>query len=142
MRGIEEWHADCCQRLMSKAPGYQSKPNHRIRESSVAETVSVSVRGQTLAESGDVLRVDEDGHPVRYYFPRLAVRTDLLERSQTVTRCPFKGAATYFTLDIGGQKLVDAVWSYEDPYEEHRGLKDRLAFYEEKFPELEIRVGG
>lgn len=62
-----------------------------------------------------------------------------LEPSATTTECPFKGVARYFDLNVGGQRYKDAVWSYEDPYDEHRALKERLAFYEDKVPGMEIR---
>jgi large subunit ribosomal protein L3 len=88
----------------------------------------------------DVVRVDEEGCPPRYYFPRPDVRMDLLERTPSMTRCPFKGAASYFTLDLFGKKLTDACWSYEEPCDEHAGLRGRIAFYLEKFPELELRM--
>jgi uncharacterized protein (DUF427 family) len=125
---------------MEKAPGYRARPEHQIRETLLGHKVTVSVAGDTVAESNAVLRVDEDGHRARYYFPRDDVRFEVLDRSATTTRCPFKGVASYFDINVGGKTLKDAIWSYEDPYEEHRGLAGRLAFYEEKFPELEIRI--
>lgn len=102
--------------------------------------MEVALDDVVIASSTDVIRVDEDGAPPRYYFQRKHVRMDLLERSDTVTRCPFKGTASYFTLNLSGKRLPDAIWSYEDPYEEHAGLKGRVAFYLEKFPELELRM--
>jgi uncharacterized protein (DUF427 family) len=121
---------------MAKAPGYQRNPQHQIVEMPMAQTVSVFVADRLVAESDDVVRVVEEGCPPRYYFPRSAVHTDLLEPSDTTTRCPFKGIASYYTLNVDGERLLDAVWSYEEPYEEHRGLKQRLAFYTEKFPNM------
>lgn len=58
------------------------------------------------------------------------------------TQCPFKGTAHYFNLRAGGQRFADAIWSYEEPYEEHQALKERLAFYDEKLPTLRITPRG
>lgn len=123
---------------MSKAPGYVKHPDHRIVEKRVGELLRVEFGGELIAESDDVIVVTEDGHPVRYYFPRSGVRMETLEPSGTTTRCPFKGTASYFSLTAGGKRLEDAVWSYEDPFDEHVGLKGRLAFYDDKYPEIRI----
>ncbi|HWO14756.1 MAG TPA: DUF427 domain-containing protein [Polyangiaceae bacterium] len=126
---------------MAKAPGYRARPGHNIREAQEQQVVRVVARDLTVAESRSTIRVEERGHPVRYYFPKRDVHTDLLERTDTTSRCPFKGTANYFTLAIAGHRFIDAVWTYEEPYDEHRDLQGLLAFYTEKFPELELRVG-
>jgi uncharacterized protein (DUF427 family) len=126
---------------MSKSPGHQKMPDHKVRERHLRERVRVELGGQVIAESDDVIRVDEDDHPARYYFPREAVPMGVLKRTATTTQCPFKGTAHYFTLAVGERKLPDAVWSYEEPYDEHRDLKDRLAFYDDKIPDIHVVVG-
>jgi uncharacterized protein (DUF427 family) len=123
---------------MSKSPGHQKWPNHKVLEAAVNQRVTVEIGGQRVADSADVIRVDEDGSPVRYYFPRADVRMDALERTATSTVCPFKGTAHYFSLRLGGRVLNDAVWTYEEPYDEHRDLKERLAFYDDKYRDIRV----
>ena len=123
---------------MSRSPGHQKWPDHEVRETRVGRRMKVEIDGDIIANSADVIRVDETEHPVRYYFPRADVKMDKLERSDTTTECPFKGIAHYFSVRRGDNTLRDAVWTYEDPYDEHRALEERIAFYEERFSSIRI----
>lgn len=122
------------------SPGHRQWPEHKIAERPLGQRAQVWAAGRLVADSQDVLRVDEDDQPVRYYFPRRDVKTSKLERSLTTTQCPFKGTARYFHLRLDRGRLRDAVWSYEAPYDEHLALKDRLAFYDERTPEIRIET--
>jgi uncharacterized protein (DUF427 family) len=124
---------------MARSPGHRNWPGHKVREQHLGDRMIVRIDGDVVADSNDIVRVDEDGAPARYYFPRDSVRMDRMRRTATTTECPFKGMARYFTLSAGGKQLDDAAWSYEDPYEEHLDLKDRVAFYDDRLPEIEVR---
>jgi uncharacterized protein (DUF427 family) len=125
---------------MSRSPGHRKWPDHQVKETRLQQPVEVEVEGTVVAVSNDVVKVEEDSAPVRYYFPRSDVRMEKLRRSATTTECPFKGTANYYGLNLGERQLEDAVWTYEDPYDEHQDLKARLAFYDDKFPEIHIRT--
>ena len=122
-----------------KSPGHQKWPDHQVKESHVDGAAEVRIGTEVIANSRDVIRVEEDGNPMRLYFPRAAVAMQKLEPSSTTTQCPFKGTARYFNLNMNGKTLKDAVWSYEEPFDEHQALTGRLAFYEEKFPDIRVQ---
>jgi uncharacterized protein (DUF427 family) len=123
---------------MNKSPGHQQFPDHHVTGRPVGERMLVSVNEEIVADSRDVIRVDEDGNPARYYFPRADVRMERLQPSAKTTECPFKGSARYFHLTGDGKQLRDAVWSYEDPYDEHLDLKGRVAFYDDRMPQIKV----
>lgn len=123
---------------MSKSPGHQQYPDHRVRERHLEQTWRADVNGEVVAESRDVIALEEDDHPTRYYFPRSDVVMDRLERSATTSKCPFKGTAHYYSLRAGGELVEDSAWTYEIPYDEHRELRDRIAFYADRRPSIHV----
>ncbi len=107
-------------------------PYHRvdIRESS--RHVRVELDGEVLAESTRPVMLFETGLPPRFYLPRDDVRSDLLIASDAHTRCPYKGLASYYTLDVGDTKHENFVWYYPDPLHDADKIDDLLCFYNEK----------
>ncbi|MFQ3788978.1 DUF427 domain-containing protein [Halomonas sp. A29] len=90
--------------------------------------VQVMIGDTLLADTSRAFELRERGYPPRFYFPREDVRMDLLTRSDTVTHCPFKGDAAYFS--FGDQS--DVAWSYERPLEGMETIAEYLAFDDAK----------
>jgi len=124
-----------------KSPGHREHPEHHVTEKPVPGKMRAQLGADVLAESSDVIEVDEDRNPPRYYFPRGDVRMDRMTPSETRTYCPFKGEASYFSMELGDGPMPDAAWTIESPYDEHADLKNRIAFYSEKFEDLQFKVG-
>ncbi|GAB3155521.1 DUF427 domain-containing protein [Micromonospora sonneratiae] len=79
-----------------------------------------------LAESDDTVVVEGN-----HYFPRASLRSDVLRESATNTLCPWKGTASYYTLEHAGRQSPDAVWYYPDPLPAAEQVRDRVAFWKD-----------
>jgi uncharacterized protein (DUF427 family) len=97
-----------------------------------AEAITISAGGETIATSNNALLIRETKHQDVFYLPRSDVDMSVLKPTDHSTYCPFKGHASYWTAEIGTQKLENVAWSYEDPYTEVEGLKDYISFYTDK----------
>ncbi|KRE60196.1 DUF427 domain-containing protein [Nostocoides sp. Soil756] len=80
--------------------------------------------GTTIAESDDTVVVEGN-----HYFPRAAVRDDVVRPSTTTSVCPWKGTASYLSLEVDGQTNPDAAWFYPEPKDAAREITDRVAFW-------------
>jgi uncharacterized protein (DUF427 family) len=114
---------------MPKAIG---KPDHRVAFERSPKRMRVIVADTTIADTLEPSLLFETGYRPVYYFPRPDVRMDLLERTEHHTHCPYKGDASYWTIKAGDRRVVNAVWSYEQPINEMASIKDFLAFYWDK----------
>lgn len=104
----------------------------RISVEESTRHVRVEVDGVTVAESTRPRILHEKSLPPRYYLPLADVRTDLLIASDTETRCPYKGTASYWSLQVGERTLRDAVWGYRDPLPEREDIAGLVCFYDDK----------
>ncbi len=101
--------------------------------------VEVRVGDRLLASTDRPVLLAETGLPTRYYLPREDVRMDLLTPTSFHTTCPFKGEASYWSLELDGETHDGIVWSYEDPIPGSEGIAGLLSFYPER---VEILVDG
>ncbi|HXL18830.1 MAG TPA: DUF427 domain-containing protein [Streptosporangiaceae bacterium] len=100
--------------------------------------VEVMLGGETLAKSDRAIRLEETGLPARYYIPRDDVRTELLRPSAHTTTCPFKGEASYWSVQVGDHVHENLVWSYESPISDADGITGLMCFYNEQ---VDLRIG-
>ena len=94
--------------------------------------VEVKVGGQLVAKSDRAMRLDETGLRSRFYLPAQDVRTDLLRPSEQTTTCPFKGEASYWSVEAGGELHENVVWSYQEPIKNAEAITGLLCFYDER----------
>lgn len=80
--------------------------------------------GQVIAESNDTVVVEGN-----HYFPAESVKTEFLRNSATHTTCPWKGVASYYSLEVDGQTNTDAAWYYPEPKEAAKQIQGRIAFW-------------
>jgi len=114
-------------------------PYTRVDISASSRRVRVLVDGVVVADSTGARMLFETGLPTRYYLPKTDVRMDLLELSETVTHCPYKGRAETFNIKAGEETRADLAWSYPAPLAESQKIASLVAFYNEK---LDIEVDG
>ena len=119
-----------------KIPG----PDHPISLEPNPKRVVVTLGGKVIADTVAALTLRETTYPAVQYIPRKDVDMAGLERSSTLTYCPYKGEAAYFSIPTGGTRSVDAVWTYEAPYAAVAGIKDHLAFYPDRVDAIEERT--
>ena len=80
--------------------------------------------GQVIAESNDLVRLEGN-----YYFPADSLKKEFLKESSTHTVCPWKGTASYYSLEVNGATNADAVWYYPTPKDAAKEITDRVAFW-------------
>ena len=111
-----------------KLPG----PDHPITIEPNLSQVVVSVAGRVVARTRKALTLREASYPAVQYIPRKDVDMSLLERTDHATYCPYKGDCAYYSIPIGGERSVNAVWTYEAPYPAVAEIRGHLAFYPER----------
>jgi len=103
-------------------------PDHPISIEANPSTVVVTVGGKTIADTRNALTLREAAYPAVQYIPRCDVDMAALVRSQHMTYCPYKGEAFHYSIPAGGERSLNAAWSYEAPSEAVAEIKDHLAF--------------
>jgi uncharacterized protein (DUF427 family) len=119
-----------------KIPG----PDHPITITRNAHRVVVTAAGRVVADTRDALSLREADYPPVQYIPLKDVDTTLLERTDHATYCPYKGDCAYYSIPMGGERSVNAVWTYEEPYAAVAAIRGHVAFYPDRIDGLEERA--
>ncbi len=114
-------------------------PDHPITVPPTAGRVIVTLGGRVVADSTRALTLKEASYPAVQYIPREDADAGLLQRSDHASYCPYKGEASYFSLPSGGERSVNAIWTYEQPHDAVAAIRDHLAFYPDRIDAIEIR---
>ncbi|MET0530812.1 MAG: DUF427 domain-containing protein [Microvirga sp.] len=116
-----------------KQPG----PDHPITVTPNPHRIRVMLGGFIIAETTKALTLQEATLPAVQYIPREDVHMDLLDPTDHRTHCPYKGDASYFTVNGGGLVRENAAWTYEKPASSVVAIKEHVAFYPEKIDAIE-----
>ena len=98
--------------------------------------VVVSIAGHVIADSRNALTLREADYSPVQYTPREHVDFTQLEKTDHATYCPYKGDCNYYSVPAGGEKSVNAVWTYENPYPAVAQIKGHVAFYPDRVDEI------
>lgn len=112
-------------------------PDHPITIERSPSRVRVKLAGQVIADTREALMLREASYPAVLYIPRKDADMAQLERSDHTSYCPYKGDCSYFSIPAGGERSVNAVWSYENPYPAVAQIKGHLAFYPDRVDAIE-----
>jgi uncharacterized protein (DUF427 family) len=123
---------------MAEKPHLLPGPDHPITVTPNPAHVVVTVAGKVVADTSRALTLQESTYPAVQYIPIEDVDTSLLERTDTATYCPYKGDASYYSIPVGGDRSVDAIWVYETPYDAVAEIKDHVAFYPDRVDSIVV----
>jgi uncharacterized protein (DUF427 family) len=118
-----------------KLPG----PTHPIAIERNGSRVVVKVDGKIVADTVDAVTLREASYPAVQYIPRKDVDMTALERTSHSSYCPYKGEASYYSIPSGGARSVNAIWTYERPYDAVAEIREHLAFYPDRVDSIELR---
>lgn len=107
-------------------------PYKRVDILASSRHVRVEVDGVLVADSARPHILYETGLPPRYYLPLPDIRTELLSVSDTISHCPYKGTAGYWSVDTGHGVHQDLAWIYRSPLPESQKVAGLACFYNEK----------
>jgi uncharacterized protein (DUF427 family) len=124
---------------MPSSPAFAANPGHTITLAPEPGRIQVLFRGTLVADTVRAIRLKEASYPPSFYVPRADCKMEHFIETTHQTRCPFKGTARYWTLKSKDGAAENAVWGYDDPFDQVAAIDGHVAFYPDK---VEIRQGA
>ncbi len=116
-----------------KIPG----PDHPITVEPNPNRVIVRLGDRIIADTTRALTLREASYPAVLYIPREDADMTALARTDHASYCPYKGDASYYSIPEGGDRSVNAIWTYETPYDAVARIRGHLAFYPDRIDAIE-----
>jgi uncharacterized protein (DUF427 family) len=140
-KAFDEWYEED-----ERVAGHPRDPFHRVDVRQTERPVRIEVDGEVVAETTRARLLFETSLPTRFYIPREDVRLELHPHERR-TYCPYKGEASYWSVDVGGRRREQLAWSYEQPLPDMPAIAGMLAFWDDRVDtyvdgELRSRPGG
>ncbi|TIV99799.1 MAG: DUF427 domain-containing protein [Mesorhizobium sp.] len=114
------------------APGFQRNPDKVITIELYRGAVVVRAGDVVVARSTRARLLSEPPYPAVFYIPFDDIDFGKLARTEHSTHCPYKGDASYWSVLPAGESGKDAMWAYEQPFDEMTEIRDHGAFYTSK----------
>jgi uncharacterized protein (DUF427 family) len=124
---------------MTDKPIKQPGPDHPITIESNPARIVVSIAGQVLADTQNALTLREADYPPVQYIPLEDVDRSLIQETDHASYCPFKGDAGYYSIPAGGERSINAIWTYRNPHAAVAEIKDHVAFYPDRVDAIDER---
>ncbi|HXJ00199.1 MAG TPA: DUF427 domain-containing protein [Micropepsaceae bacterium] len=101
--------------------------------------IVVTAGGRMIADTTESLTLREASYSPVHYIPRKDVDMSLLQRTDHATYCPYKGDCAYYSIPLGGERSINAAWTYERPFPAVAAIRDYVAFYPARVDAIAVR---
>ncbi|MBZ9808854.1 DUF427 domain-containing protein [Mesorhizobium sp. B292B1B] len=119
-------------KIANPAPGFRRNPDKVITVEPYKGTVTVRAGDTVIASSTNAKVLTEAPYPAAFYIPFADIDFSKLSGTQSSTHCPYKGDASYWSVLPAGEAGKDAMWAYEQPFDEMAEIRNHGAFYASK----------
>ena len=124
---------------MPASPAFAANPRHTITLAPEPSRVQVLFKGTLVADTVRAIRMQEASYPACFYIPRANCKMEYFVETAQQSKCPFKGTARYWSLKTKDGEAHNAVWGYDDPFDQMAAIDRHVAFYPDR---VEIRAGA